>query len=145
VEGRFPHPIILNLPRSLFTEIAGLEREERVVHFEIRAARGGPRGEVAAFFGPSIFDITQNAVSNIVFRELTSSVSFVSATTREIIQESVYGFNVGADFAAMIVPYVGFGGFVRYSTAKKEFVSGRDTGDLSAGGVQMGLGVRFRY
>ena len=145
LDARYPHPFILNAPRSLFVEIQDLKREERVLHLEIRATRGGPRGEAAVFIGPSYFKVRQNVVSNIVFRELTNSVSFASATTKEIVEESVRGFNVGGDFAVMIVPYVGFGGFVRYGAATKEFVNGRDTGDLVLGGLQLGGGVRLRF
>lgn len=140
-----PHPTILNSPRALAADVQGLSREEHVLHIEIRAAGGSRRFEGAAFVGPSIFDVRQTIVSNFTFQDFTSRVTFLSASQLEERKDSVLGFHLGVEGAAMIIPYVGFGGFARYSHASSPFEDGRQTGTLISGGFQTGGGLRFRF
>lgn len=145
IQSSIPHPFFLNAPRTLVADVPNLTREERTLHVEIRATRGSRRYEAAVFGGPSLFDVRQSIVSNVVFREFTSSVTFTRADTREVREKSILGFNVGADVAVMIVPYVGLGAFARYSQGTVDFANGRDSGTFMAGGFQTGGGLRFRF
>jgi hypothetical protein len=140
-----PHPTLFNAYRPMTGFVDGLRREERAIHLEIRAVGGNRRFEAAAFAGPSRFDLRQTVVNNFFFQDLVSRVTFVRAETVEARTDSAIGFHVGGDAAVMIVPYVGFGGFVRYSHAASEFDAARSRVSITAGGVQGGGGLRIRF
>jgi hypothetical protein len=145
ISAQIPHPVLANAPRVLLADAPQLTRRERSIHVEVRATRGTRRFEVAGFGGPSFFEVRQHIVSDVVFRELISSVSFVRAETTELRRNSIVGFNLGADVMVMIVPYVGFGGFARYSHATWTRHDGSESERLVLGGLQTGGGFRFRF
>lgn len=145
LDARVPHPTVFNAHRPMSGTVEGLRREERILHLEIRATGGNRRFEAAGFAGPSRFDVRQTVVNNFFFQDFVSRVAFVRAETLEARTDSALGFHVGGDVAVMIVPYVGFGGFVRYSHANTEFDAGRSRVTVTAGGVQGGGGLRVRF
>ena len=147
IDGQVPYPstFLVRPDRSLSGFVPGLKLKEQTFHIEVRGTTGSQRFEAAWFAGPSFFRLNQEVVFDVSFRDRLSFVDFIEADIRERQQESAFGYNVGADFAYMVIPYVGVGGFVRYSYADVEFAEGVQSGKFILGGLQTGFGLRLRF
>jgi hypothetical protein len=144
-----PHPFFFNRARSVSGDISGLEREELAVHVQARAMfLPTPRIQAIVFGGPSFFTVKQDVVNDF---EITETYPYDTATfSRGIsttVDESKVGFNVGTDVGYFFTRQVGVGGSVQWAgtTIDAPASGGTGTIEMKAGGVQAGVGVRFRF
>jgi hypothetical protein len=142
VEGRVPHPLLFNQPRSIEGTAPGT-REEAAVHLQVAyIVPVNPKLRVVVFGGPSFFTVKQSVVTGITFDEEYpfDAATFTGADV-ETEEEQKTGFNVGADVGYFFTANVGVGGIVRFSQTKVTF----SLGEVDAGGAMVGGGVRFRF
>jgi hypothetical protein len=101
-----------------------------------------PKLLLMIFGGPSQFTVRQTVVTAVGFSESFpyDEAQFTSATV-STEEESKTGFNVGADVAYYFTRNLGVGGIVRFARASVTFSSG----EVDAGGVIVGGGVRLRF
>lgn len=147
LSGSVPHPFFFNRPRAVTGDVTGLKHDELAVHVQARAtAPIGSRLQVAAFGGPSWFQVTQGIVTNFTWSESYpfDEASFASATT-ERATGSKLGFNAGADVAFFFTRQMGVGGGIQYSSATVELEGAGSVQEAKAGGVNMGVGLRLRF
>jgi len=148
VTGSIPHPFFFNTPRPLSGTAANLQRSEFDTHIQAAYVIAAKRYDVAIFGGPTVFRVSQDLVSNVVYTDTYpfDTVTFTSATTVKA-QGTKTGFNVGVDVAYRIAPNLGVGGLVRFSRATLAFPLTGSAADVSvdAGGVQVAGGVRFYF
>lgn len=144
-----PHPFFFNRARSVSGDISGLEREELAVHVQARAMfLPTPRIQAIVFGGPSFFTVKQGVVNDF---EITESYPYDTATfSRGIsttVDESKVGFNVGTDVGYFFTRQVGVGGSVQWAGTTIDTPASGSTGtiEMKAGGLQAGVGVRFRF
>jgi hypothetical protein len=142
IDGSIPHPLLFSRNRAVEGTAAGT-REERAVH--IQAAYLLPVGkkmEVIVFGGPSFFTVKQSVVTGINYSDAYpyDEASFTSADVASE-EEKKTGFNLGFDVGYYFTKNLGVGGIVRFSQTKVTF----SRGEVDAGGVTVGGGVRLRF
>lgn len=146
--GSLAHPFFFGRPRTAETEILDLDRSE--VGFHITAAFMVPSSnklKLMVFGGPSFFNTTQDVADDLDINEVYpfDTVTIAEGTVTEL-NETLFGFNVGADVAWYFTDSVGVGGLIRFAQGKKEVAIGDGAPfDLEAGGLQASVGIRFRW
>jgi hypothetical protein len=146
IDAQVPHPFFFNQPRSVTGEFDG-DRSETAVHIQARwLVPVSDKMLLTIFGGPSFFKVEQDIVNDFEYSE---SYPFDTATfTRAVAasqSESAVGVNVGGDVAYFFTPNVGVGGTAQYSGATVEMTLPSGTGDVKAGGLQVGGGLRLRF
>ncbi len=147
LSGSVPHPFFFNQPRAVTGDVTGLTHDELAVHVQARiTAPVGSRLQIAAFGGPSWFQVTQGIVTSFTWNESYpfDSASFASAVT-ERAKGSQLGFNAGADVAFYFTRRMGVGGGMQYSSATVELEGAGSAQEAKAGGVNVGGGLRVRF
>ena len=104
------------------------------------------RLDVALSAGPSLFLVTQDRVSEVAVEEAGAPYTEVLATpVKEAARTEAFGRNVGFDLTYRLARHLGAGVFVRWTEARAKLPEfGPDT-TVEAGGLQSGLGLRFRF
>lgn len=144
-----PHPFFFNRPREVEGQVAGVEREELAVHVQARATFvPTQRIQAVVFGGPSFFTVKQGVVTDF---EITEAYPYDTATfSRGIfttVDESKVGFNVGADVGYFFTRQVGVGGSMQWAATTIDAPASSGTGsfEITAGGLQVGAGLRLRF
>ena len=141
-----PHPLITDTPRP-GTATASLEHSQTAVHFVASwMIPVTDKIDVALSAGPSIFSLKQDVISDVDFTEVGAPFTAVNVGSPTVAEASATGagINVGADVTYLVVPNIGVGGFLRYAGGNVSFDEAGGF-EMSAGGVQVGFGVRYRF
>jgi opacity protein-like surface antigen len=147
VTAVIPHPILFGAPRTVEGPIDNVAHNERNVHVELMYALrvGGVDAKVMA--GPTFFSLKQDFVSDVAVNETFpfDTATFASATTKRLSKTAV-GFNAGVDISHALASSVAVGALIRYSRSNMKF-DDPDIGPqtVKVGGVEAGVGVRFRF
>jgi hypothetical protein len=146
--GRYAHPFFFSQPRTATTLASDLDRTETGVH--VSAAYLLPssgRFGLTVYGGPSFFSMEQTAVDDLTVTETYPyDTVAIAPGARSDISESAVGFHVGADATWYFTRRLGAGALVRYASASKSVSIGSgDAFDLEAGGLQIGVGLRFKF
>lgn len=149
VSASLPNPFFFNRSRAMSADVAGMYREERAVHVQVRALLPiqSSRLQAAVFGGPSFFTVTQDVLNQVGYTE-AYPYDTVTATNGQSanVSTSKTGFNAGADIGYFFSSHVGVGGLAQYSgTTIKIDSAGGDTVDAKVGGFQVGGGLRLRF
>ena len=149
VSGSLPHPELFDQPRTFTASADDLAHSENAFHFQ--AVWFVPFTDKVDFTisgGPSIFSVKQELIRGVTFSEIPPNFTSVTIDSVEVIElrDSAWGFNIGADMTYALTPSIGVGALIRYSHGTVEFnVSDTQTADVTAGGFQIGGGVRFKF
>ncbi len=146
--ARYPHPFFFGQSRTATASASDLDRTETGVH--VSAAYLLPssgRFGLTVFGGPSFFSMEQTVVTDLTVTETYPyDTVAIAAGARSDISESAVGFHVGADATWYFTRRLGAGALLRYTSAKKSVAIGSgESFDLEAGGLQIGLGLRFKF
>jgi hypothetical protein len=153
ITGSIPSPVFFNRPRTINSNVDGLERKEMATHLVFGWwVPLGSKLDVMVSGGPSFFRINQDTVSDVTFGENGGDFSTVAVdpeiTTRS---KSVTGFNAGVDATYIVWSNdsvrIGAGGFVRFTQASAD-IQMLDAGSsqpTDVGGIQFGFGARIRF
>jgi len=146
--ARYPHPFFFGQPRTATTVASDLDRSETGVH--LSAAYLLPtsgRFGLTVFGGPSLISMEQKVVADLTVTETYPyDTVAIAPGTRSDISKSAVGFHVGADATWYFARRLGAGALVRYTTARKSVAIGSgESFDLEAGGLQIGVGLRFKF
>ncbi|HEY3380969.1 MAG TPA: outer membrane beta-barrel protein [Vicinamibacterales bacterium] len=143
-----PHPLFFDSPRTAALTVNDLGHTESVVHIQaIYRVMDTKKYDVSVVGGPSIFSVSEDTVSTISatetgspFTALSLAATFGSASKRGI------GFNVGADANYTLTRVLAAGLNVKYTYASLSMPgTGGATHDVKAGGLQVGIGLRYRF
>jgi opacity protein-like surface antigen len=149
VSGSLPHPQFFDQPRTFTASADDLGHSENAFHFQ--AVWFVPFTDKVDFTisgGPSIFSVKQELIRGVTFSEIPPNFTSVTIDSVEVVElrDSAWGFNIGADMTYALTPSIGVGALVRYSRGTVEFnVSDTQTADVTAGGFQIGGGVRYKF
>lgn len=153
--AQIPHPLFFAQPRSVSSPAGELKRSESVIHLQaVWVLPVSNKIELAAFGGPSIFNVKQGLATlsqaDIVEGDSPFRTVAVSKVTTSSPSETAMGFNLGVDGTYLITTMRnikwGAGGFIRFSGASVDFPTpGGGTLKLDAGGFQIGGGTRVRF
>lgn len=146
--GRYPHPFFFGQARSATTSATDLDRTETGVH--VSAAYLLPssgRFALTVFGGPSFFTLEQTVVDDLTVNDTYPyDTVTVAPAGQSDLSESAVGFHVGADATWYFTRRLGAGALLRYTSAKKSVAIGSgDSFDLEGGGLQIGVGLRFKF
>ena len=149
VSGSLPHPEVFDQPRTFTASADDLAHSENAFHF--MAVWFVPFTDKVDFTisgGPSVFNVKQELIRGVTFSEIPPNFTSVTIDSVEVVElrDSAWGFNIGADMTYALTPSIGVGALIRYSHGTVEFnVSDTQTADVTAGGFQIGGGVRFKF
>ena len=148
IDARIPHPFFDNRHREISGSADSVTRSETGIHMQATVtAEAGDKFIVIVSGGPSYLRVDQDLVSGVQYSESFpfDEATFTAADLTRT-NASALGFNAGADFMWMAARQWGIGGVVRYSraTVDLETNDGR-TISTSAGGLQVGAGIRLRF
>lgn len=147
VDAALPHPFFFDRPRSVEGTVE-VDRKQRSLHVSAmwRLLEGG-KTEIALFGGPTWLQFDQEVVIGV---DSDSEYPYdeASLTGPEVQTESrtATGVHAGAEVAHWFRPSSGLMGTVRYVHAPEEL--GLPDGarlDFDPGGVQVLIGIRFRF
>ena len=145
------------------TGIAAFDRSERGIHFQLMGiAPVRERLTLSVFGGPSFVVVTQDVFAKCGLAEAFGQRC--QGVVRQELDDTAWGFNVGADIAYFVTNNIGIGGGVRFAraTAKFEnllretvspggtvgtppFLAGERLVKSDAGGAQLIVGMRLRF
>jgi opacity protein-like surface antigen len=149
VSGSLPHPQFFDQPRSFTASAEDLGHTEQAVHFQaVWFVPFTEKVDFAISGGPSLFNVKQDLIRSVAFSENPPSFASVTIDSVDVIElrDSGWGFNIGADMTYALTPSIGVGALVRYSHGTIEFnISDTQTAEVTAGGFQIGAGVRLRF
>jgi hypothetical protein len=149
---KVPNPLVANRPLDLAGSVSGLNRHELGIHIQaLYAIALGEKAHVVLAGGPSIFNTKQDLVRSIEFDKLPgfTSLKFDQALITQV-NETVVGFNIGANITWVLASHLGVGTVTRYSRAKVTLDPGAETGvsraiEMHAGGLHVGGGIRLLF
>ena len=147
--AQIPNPIVFNSPRSASASTGDLEHIESAIHLQfLWMLPITNEFSIAAIFGPSFYNITQDFVGNVTIAEGPPPFGTVNITSVEVLRQSerATGFTIGADATYLFMPKFGVGGFMRFTGAEADMeTAGGGTVTVSAGNFQLGVGARVRF
>jgi len=141
VDGQIPSPTVTGAFRRVFFPANGLQRTENGYHLELGATGGRRSWELAAFAGPSLFRVKQEAIGSITVQE-TAGLPVTSMRRVQLTGKSAIGFHMGSDFSWMFFQFVGVGVGARYARATMEMSQGDA---VVVGSLATTFGIRIRY
>lgn len=154
-----PHPLFFDAHASDTAPTdEDLERSENALHIQASFVPvNSDTLRVRIFGGPSFFRVRQDVVNDIFYDQTfggSPNLNTVEITSFDSVEveESGWGFNVGADVSTFFTDVVGVGGFARYSRANIDIenalattIGFDDTVEIKAGGFVIGAGLRLRF
>jgi hypothetical protein len=150
-----PHPFQFNAFASDTAPTdSKLQRVEGGAHIQVvGVAPIGDRVRLRVFGGPTYFRVQQDMVRSIAYDQaflIFVPVNAVDITTYDSVDKvegTGWGFHVGGDLTVFFSRFVGVGSFVRFSrgtVSLEDPLSGKAI-DVTAGGIQAGGGLRFKF
>ena len=149
-----PHPFVFNRFGTDTDVTDTLERSERALDLSGVYQLPTPDAwRVRVFGGPSYFKFKQDMVQDVEFTQSINIVTFANTVNitdfrQEEVDESTWGFHVGADVAYFFSRHVGVGGTVRFNrgtvTLDTEPLSEEES-ELKVGTTIVGGGLRLRF
>lgn len=153
LSAQIPNPILTDHPRSATAPVDGLAHTESAIHLQMLwMVPLSSKFDVAGVLGASIFRVTQDLVSGVTATETAPPFTTVTIGSAQTTSGSktAPALTVGADATYRLTRQWGAGVFARYSRLSAGHVKIADpsgTGDVSvsAGGAQIGVGLRARF
>lgn len=150
-----PHPAIFNrFASDADVTSETLERRDRGIDVYAAFIPHTPDAwRIRLFGGPTHFTVTQEMVEGVrynqVFNPLTgANVVDITTHTNKTVEDSAWGFNVGADVSYFFSKYVGVGGVARFNRGTVKIASEpftTESTELKAGHTAVGGGLRLRF
>jgi hypothetical protein len=145
-----PHPLYLDRPRSVSSEISGYGYTETAVHIDLAYARAAGHLDWALFAGATFFQVEADLLGTPTYTDVYPYDDLVVASTPSVtVKESPTGFNVGGrlDYRFGSSRRFGAGVQVLYSAASLKLrATPESTGaDFDAGGLTVGAGLRLYF
>lgn len=149
LDAQVPNPFFFNFPRTAEGVARSLKRREFGLHLQGQFWRAfGETLLLRVTWGPTIFGVRQDLVSQIVTRESSGDfdrVSLVNHRTRTVTVGGL-GVNLGFDGTLFVTERMGVGFNMRHTNGKAT-VDVRDQlpTPLELGGIQAAGGLRFVF
>jgi hypothetical protein len=148
VSAALPHPFFFNQNRLVDGKASDFDREENAVDIDaLWLTPIGRRMEFGVFAGPTVFQVKQDFISTVTFDETYpyDTATFTGVDTRRVSVTKT-GANVGGEFNFAVSRSASLTARVRYSRVTLQFPAAEGTsGEVTAGGTDIGAGVRIRF
>ncbi len=148
LDAKLPHPLYFNQPRDVTGDLSGLTHKERGVHVELAVPlRVSRRDELILIGGPSYFNVEQALITDLTYSDsYPYDTATLDDTTHTTAKKGGPGFNVGAEWTRLVSRSARVALLGRYSgsTVTLKAAEGNES-KVHAGGVQIGIGLRFAF
>lgn len=147
-QAALPHPLYLDKDRKVDSSIDGLSYQELAGHLDLVLTGRSGRFDFAAFAGPSFFKVKSDLIEPLQYtHEYPFDTVTVTAVPTASVDDTAFGFNVGASADYRLSDHFGLGTQVRFSRAKAELVPAGGGGavEVDAGGLQVAAGIRVYF
>jgi hypothetical protein len=153
LSAQIPNPIVFNSPRTASASTGELTHRESTVSVQLLwMLPVSAKFDVAAIVGPAFISVAQDLVRGITTTEgapLFGTVAISSVQTQKQSKIAT-ALMVGTDLTYRFTRQVGAGGFVRFNrlsngTIDLPAAGGDGVVSVSAGGFQLGAGLRVRF
>ena len=135
-----PDPGIFDRPRTVTGTVSGSAYKENALHFTgTWMMPVTDKIEVGLVAGPSVFMVKQAIPSQISPVEPPTASNVSSAN----VKKTAVGFNLGIDTTYLFTKKIGGGLLARYTWGSADINNASKS--LTAGGFQIGVGVRYRF
>ena len=147
VTAKIPHPFFFNQPRTI-SGTAPVSRDETTMRIELAVqSKPGTKLQFMLFAGPAYFSVKQDLVDSVTYTDAYpyDTATFKSAVTKQATANN-WGFAGGVDVSYYFTKSIGIGG--AFALAKSTMSTKASDGsavELTAGGLQAGGGLRFRF
>lgn len=147
LRGTVPHPLFFGQARAVDQQLPGFEHQQVGVHMQlVWIRRLNERVDVAFSAGPSLFLVTQDRVADLVAGDEVAPYDEVMISAgRAAAETKAVGANAGIELTVSVARHLGLGIFVRWTEGKAEFPEFGPDQTVTAGGIQGGVGLRFRF
>jgi len=144
--GTLPHPLYFNQSRDV--EGAGDVTGSQVIVDLIATGfwQKGTRWTILAGVGPSLVRVSQKVVTGVL---VTDTFPYDTVLVRGLQTETASGTGIGVtgmlDVTRSLGTRAGLAVFARYTVANVGTGDQDTAADINAGGLRVGLGLRFRW
>jgi outer membrane protein with beta-barrel domain len=141
VTATIPDPRIFDNPRTVTTNANGLSHAEHAINLMgVWMVPVTDKVDVGISFGPTIFMVKQELPDTLTFTEPGPTVT---GLTKKDVNKTTTGVNFGVDVTYLLTKKAGIGGMFRYTWGSVDLGGANDS--LTVGGLQIGLGARYRF
>jgi hypothetical protein len=144
--GTLPHPLYFSQPRDV--EAAGDVTGSQIIVDMLATGfwQKGSRWSIMAGAGPSLVRVSQKVVTGV---NVTETFPYDTVVVRGLQTESQSGSGIGltgmVDVTRSFGARAGLAMFARYTVANVGTGAEDAAADINAGGLRIGLGLRFRW
>lgn len=136
-----PDPIFFDRPRAVTDVVRDMGYSERWLGFLAAwVVPAGERLDVTVLAGPAVAWVKVDAPVAVAVSEGAAAPDVT--LTLDSIDKSFFGVQLGVDVRYMLTDTFGVGGFARFQRASGEIQGGND---VTAGGFQLGGGIRLKF
>src|SRR4029079_5154403 len=141
VSASIPDPRIFDSPRTVTTTADNLSHAEHAINFSgVWLVPVTDKVDVGISFGPTIFMVKQELPDTLTFNEPGPTVT---GLTKKDVNKTTAGVNFGVDVTYLLTKKAGIGGMFRYTWGSVDLDGASDS--LTVGGLQIGVGARYRF
>ncbi len=148
LDAKLPHPFYFNRPRDVSGDLTGLAHKERGVHVELAVPlRVSARAELILLGGPSYFTVEQALVTDLTYADsYPYDTATLGDTTSTVAKKNGAGFHVGVELTRQVSRSARVALLGRYARGTVTLSAARgNESEVHAGGVQVGVGLRFLF
>ena len=141
ISASVPDPNFFENLRPLTGVAPNAEHSEHAIHLQgTWIMPVTDKIDVGFSFGPTIFMVSQDVVTDIAVTEPTPTLASATVTRED---HTSVGINLGIDLNYFFRPNIGAGILVRYAYGSVDLDSVGES--LTVGGFQLGFGLRYRF
>lgn len=144
--GTLPHPLYFNAPRDVEGR-GDVSGSQMIVDLLVTGFwQKGSRWTILAGAGPALVRVSQDVVEGV---NVTETYPYDTATATGVRTASASGTGIGVtgmlDVSRALGPRAGLAAFAQYTLATVGTGDADTAVDINAGGLRIGLGLRFRW
>ncbi len=149
VEASIPHPLLFSFPREFQMTLGGFTRRETAIHLQGEFWQGlSDRLLLRAFFGPTIWFVSQETLSDITTVDADHRLDTVRLEDYEAATHggSTLGYHFGFDLTWFLNQRLGLAGTVRNSHGTATvWLNPESRVTLGLGGPHFTAGLRYLF
>jgi opacity protein-like surface antigen len=147
-DARLPHPLLFDRFREVQGELTGLSYKETAIHFSLVYTGSSGSLDYFLFGGGSLIKVETDFIQQIQYSHAYPYDEVTLTGTPTVsVSDRPFGFHVGAGLDYRLAKSFGLGVQARFSRATAELVpvAGGSSVEVSAGGFDVGVGLRVYF
>lgn len=140
-----PHPLYLQRERTFTGSVSDLSFTQTAQHLSLVAYGASRSAEYALFAGPSLYEIKADLIDNFTPQESYPYDTVSGTFTSNRVSQNVVGIHVGGRFDLFPGDHFGVGAQIRYAAAPSTLSAPHISAKVTAGGLDVGAGLRLRF